>query len=234
MASQAEALYELQTIDLETIKHRKRLKEIAVLLADNAAVQAAQAAVEERLAELKPLQTRSRDLELETQSNTTKAKASEDRLYSGKVKSPKEMQDLQNEIEALKARGESLDESLLENMMVVEAATEALEAAEAALAEAIEESRSEHGDLLDEKESLETRLTELATAREKAVTNVTPQNQSLYDKMRVQKANRPISILDNKSCTTCGVEQTVAIAQAARKRDELVKCENCGRILVAR
>jgi hypothetical protein len=232
MMPQAEALYRLQQIDLDILRQRQRLSEIDALLADNEAVKAAQETRDAAEDALKPLRTRARDLELALQTTNEKSQTSEKRLYSGNVKSPKELQDLQNEIAALGERKNDLEESLLMTMMEIEEAEDALKEAQDALAAVLAEAESDHGDLLSERAEIETRIAEQEDAREKAVTNVTPQNRKLYDTMKARKANRPISRMEGRLCTACGVEQTMTIASAVRKRDELVRCENCGRILV--
>src|SRR5690606_19989334 len=117
-----EALYHLQQIDLEILRHRKRLKEIATALGDSAVVQDAQVQLTSAQEQLKPLRTKMRNLETELQTNTQKAKSTEDRLYSGSVKNPKELQDMQLEIDSLKKRNAELEELLLEQMVLVDEA----------------------------------------------------------------------------------------------------------------
>lgn len=229
---QAQALYRLQTIDLERLKHQKRLEAIAAQLADSAAIQGAQAEVSAAEEALRPLRTRYRDLELAVQTNVEKTTNSEARLYSGAVKNPKELQDIQNEVAALKNRHSQLEDDMLELMIELEAAEEALATAQTALEAVTAEAESQHGDLVAERETLEARLAALQSDRSAALANVTEQNRRLYDTMKTRKGNRPISIMDGRTCTTCGVEQTVAIESAVRNNDGLVNCENCGRILV--
>lgn len=231
MMPQAEALYNLQEIDLRILRCRKRLDEIESALEDNAAVIEARAQVEGAQAALAPLRAELRDLELEIQTNTTKSKNAEDRMYSGKVQNPKELQDLQNEIAALKRRNDDLETKLLDLMIEIEAAEETLEGREAELARVIEESEAGHADLLEEKNNLEGEIEALTETRQTALEDVTKDSLKTYNALRKRKANQPIARLEGKSCGVCGIEQSVAVAQAARKRDEFVECINCGRIL---
>ena len=118
--NQGKALYELQQIDLTLIQHNKRLQAIAAQLADNAAVQTAQAAIDDAEAALKPLRTKLRDIELQVQSTRTKRETTEKRLYSGSVTNPKELNDMQNEIASLKKWLSELEDRTLEAMVEVE------------------------------------------------------------------------------------------------------------------
>ncbi len=227
---QPEALYQLQQIDLKILSHRKRLGEIASALKDRTDIVQAEQAVETARKALAPVRTKSRDLELEIQSNTQKAKAAEDRLYSGKVKSPKELQDMQQEIESLKHRKEQLEEILLETMIAVEEAESALEDSETTLNTITAAWESDHRDLLAEQSDLEQQIENLQQQREKALAPITEESLKRYNSMRKQKANQPISPMRQGSCSVCGMEQTMAVQQAVR-RGETTTCENCGRIL---
>ncbi|TVR23037.1 MAG: hypothetical protein EA396_04565 [Anaerolineaceae bacterium] len=230
--TQAQALLRLQTIDLERLKHQKRLQAIAEQLADSAAIQGAQAKVSAAEEALKPLRTRYRDLELLIQANVEKATNSEARLYSGAVKNPKELQDIQSEVAALKNRHGQLEDDMLELMIELEAAEETLTAAQAELSAVTAEAESQQSDLVAERERLEAQLSKLQSDRQGVLGDVTEQNRRLYDTMKPRKGNRPISTMSGRTCTTCGVEQTMAIEEAVRRGDQMVNCENCGRILV--
>ncbi len=97
----ADALLHLQDLELALVRGQKRLQEITAALGNDAQVSAAQAELTTAETTLSPLRARARNLELEIQGNTQKAKASEDQLYSGKVKNTKEMRDMEAEIAAL-------------------------------------------------------------------------------------------------------------------------------------
>lgn len=233
MMPQAEALYDLQQIDLQTLRSHKRIDEINTALADNDAVIAAQTAVDTAQKTLAPLKTRMRDLELEIQTTQGKAQTTEDRLYSGTVKNPKELQEMQDEIASLKKRAGDLEEALLEQMMAVEAAEEDLKERESVLAGALAQAEEQHRDLVEEKGQLEAKLAQLTQQRENALKQVTAESLKTYDNLRPKKANQPIAALKDRSCGVCGIEQTMAIAQEVRRGRELVPCLNCGRLLAA-
>ncbi|MCL4253597.1 MAG: hypothetical protein KJ043_07455 [Anaerolineae bacterium] len=232
MLSQAEALYALQKIDVSLLKNRKRLAEIQALLANNELVRNAQQAVDNATNTLNPLRAKAKDLDLELQATQNKHKTSEDRLYSGLVKNPKELQDLQNEIASLKHRIETLEEHSLEAMMLVEEATDELDLAEATLKQAISEAEQQNRDLLSEKNRVQKDVEALNIQREKALQAVTADNLKTYENLRPKKANQPVAILRNGSCTLCGIEQTGFIIDNVRKAKDLVMCLGCGRILV--
>jgi hypothetical protein len=232
--SQPEALFRLQEIELHILGHQKRLKEIAAALGDNQAVAAAQEAVTSAQTQLKPLQQRARQLDHEMQSNTEKVRTTNDQLYSGRVRNPKELQDMQNEVAALTRRNAELEETLLETMVAVEEAEINLRMAETQLSEAQQSATGEHAHLIEEQRRLQGENRSLLQKREAAIQDVTPDNLKLYNGMRPRKSNQPVALLVNQSCSFCRVEQDLSIISEARKGQKLTYCLSCGRILVYR
>ncbi len=232
MSSQAEALYALQKIDMTLQKNRKRLTEIDTLLANNEQVKQAQRIVDQANTTLTPHRAKAKDLELELQAAQQKHKTSEDRLYSGLVKNPKELQDLQIELASLKKRIDTIEEQLLEAMLLVEESTEKLTHAESDLKTAIKSSEQQNRELVAEKKQLTQTIETLNSQRETALQGITPDSLKTYETLRPKKANQPVAVLRNCSCTLCGIEQTKFVEEAVRKGKELVMCLGCGRILV--
>lgn len=231
MIPQSKALYNLQQIDLQLMRHRKRLQAITADLEDNEAVVAAQAQVDSATQALVAPRTKMRDLELEIQSTTQKIKSSDDKLYSGVVKNPKESQDLQNLLASLKRRKEALEDRLLEAMIAVEEAETHLADCESQLQSVTGEWQQQHSDLIDEQATLQADIESLTEERERAQAEISAENLKLYDTMKGRKANQPVAALQDRTCSACGIEQTSATAQAVRHGQKLVECEGCGRIL---
>jgi predicted nucleic acid-binding Zn-ribbon protein len=150
------------------------------------------------------------------------------------VKNPKELQDMQQEIQSLKKRNQELEDELLEAMVAVEDAQAALTDTTESLQRVKAEWEGEHGQLLEEGALLEAQLAQLKQEREQALKSVTPENQKLYQNLRAKKQNHPIATLSGDSCAACGVGQTLAVSRSVRQGQELVYCVSCGRILVAR
>jgi len=230
--TQAEALYRLQEIELSILQGQKRLAEISTALDDNAAVKAAQNRVDRAQNTLRPLQTKMRDLELEIQSNVAKSKATEEQLYSGSVKNPKALQEMEQEIVALKQWNGELENRLLEVMVAVDEAEATLNDSQKLLGDVTVAWEKEHQDLLQEKTQLEQQVATFQTRRKEAATQVTPENLKTYSSMRPRKNNQPMALLQGHNCAVCGIEQTSAIEQEVRRGQRLVACLGCGRFLV--
>ena len=231
MRSQAEALYNLQTQELQILRHTKRLHEIADELSNDERVAAAQARVDGAQSKLAPQRADALNLELEIETTREKARKSEERLYSGVVTNPKELQDLQQEIASLGQRHSELEDRLLEKMMAVEEAEAELATLEQALDDAMSLLKDEQQDLLDERTALQTTLRETEERREAALKDVDGESLELYERLKPKKANQPIAAMENAHCSVCGIEQTVATQQEVRRAKSFAVCNNCGRIL---
>lgn len=233
MSSQAQSLYQLQTLDIALSKRRVRLKEIAALLGDDHKVAEARTALTDAENVLKPLQTRSRDLDLEIKALVDKIKAADERLYSGKIRNPKEMQDLQNDITSLQKRQSHLEDDLLELMMRVEEAQEGVDRAQAALKAALALQAGEQLSLRNEQENLTAEVRQAEAERKAAAQHIAPGTLKQYEALRIaKKGGAVVAPLVGESCKLCGVEQTTSIVQKVHQSQELVPCWSCGRILV--
>jgi predicted nucleic acid-binding Zn-ribbon protein len=232
--NQAEALHQLQEIDLNIIRTQKRLSEIAAALANNQAIVDAENQVTAVQKILTPLQTKVRNLELEIQSNNEKIRLTDEALYSGRVRNPKELQDMQQEIQSLKKRNSELEDVLLETMMDVEGAETQVQDCDARLQQLRANWENEHRQLLDEESNLKSDLHRFQMKREPALSNVEPESLKVYNTLRPRKNNQPVALLQNGSCSVCRVEQDRAVIAEARKGQKLITCTSCGRILVYR
>jgi uncharacterized protein len=232
--SQAEALYSLQEIDLGIHSRQKRLEEIAAQLADAKIVADAQQNVDSTKQILAPLQTKSRNLELEIQTNTSKIQTTDEALYSGRVSNPKELQEMQQEIVSLKKRNRELEDSLLETMLEIETAEAELLLRENALKQITIEHEAANQHLIEERKKIKIEGSVLVKNKEQMLPEITADSLKIYNSLKPRKSNQPVALLVNKSCTACRVEQDLAIVSEVRKAQKLVYCSSCGRILAYR
>ncbi len=229
--TQAEILYRLQGIELNILQSQKRLTEIAAALADNQAVVAAQAQLTTAQKILTPLQTKVRNLELEIQSNTDKIKQTDETLYSGRVRNPKELQDMQQEIQSLKGRNSELEDSLLEVMLLAESAEADVAQCQANLDEARRAGEADHQHLIEEQNHLKAELVTQRQKREHILPEIAADFLQSYNALKPRKNNQPVALLLNDSCSFCRVEQEMSIIAEVRKGQKLITCSSCGRIL---
>lgn len=231
--NQAAQLYRLQTLDLNIAKLRNRLKQIDDLLGNDEEIVKATAQVAAAQAAQKPLHARATELDLEVKSVAAKISETETELYSGKQSNPKALKELQEEVNALKRRETSLQETLLATMQEVEDANNAITAAESALTTANETKAGRQIDLQAEKEKVVSDIATVETKRRDHAAKIDPAAIKIYDGLKSRMKGVPVAVLGPDGCSYCHVEQTSLINQQVRMGTKIVYCESCGRILAS-
>ncbi|MHB8625488.1 MAG: zinc ribbon domain-containing protein [Aggregatilineales bacterium] len=227
----ATLLYRLQTIDLALAKGRARLKAIEDTLGQNAGVAAARTALTTVETQLAQWQTRARDLSLEIDSLIEKRDAAEKRLYSGIITNPKEMTDLQREIEALQRQRVKLDDDRAEAELEIEQIESNRHTAQDTLAQVEAAFAQSQAGLIAEKAQLTAEQATNIRRRQEAIAPIPPATLVRYDDLRAKKRGIAVALLKDGSCTVCGVEQTTVLSQQVRIGQQLILCHSCGRIL---
>ncbi|MCB8985780.1 MAG: hypothetical protein H6659_18270 [Ardenticatenaceae bacterium] len=228
--SQIRVMYNLQQLDSEIKEKKQRLGEVLRAQKETAELQAARQRNETAVAVLKSAQAKRQNLNLELDSLNSKAKRSEDRLYSGNVKNPKELSDLQHEIEALGRRRSALEDEILEAMVLVEDAETEKVVAEKSLTAVESRWQQSTAVLRKEQQELALRLHKLMGEREKQAALLSPESRAQYDTLAKRKNGVAVAGLRGNECQACFMTVSAAKVKSA-ELGELVYCGSCGRVL---
>ena len=229
--SEARILYQVQLIELDILERAKRVKAIAAEMADDQDLRAATKAHAAAESQVEDYGKRMAELERQIETVAAKRKATETRLYSGSVTAPKEMQDMQLEIESLTRRRDELDDALLVLMLELDEAEDQAADDKAALEAIKERLKLRDAVLVRERKKLNAEISDLRAARKDTATGVSNDIFRVYNDMRAAKANRPVAELRDKTCAACGIRQHQSIVTALNSGNGLVMCGSCGRIL---
>lgn len=229
--SEAQQLYRLQEIDSEILEKKQRLVEVLKAQKETSAVQAARQAKETAVVEWEKWTSRQKDLNTILDDINRKAKRSEDRLYSGNVKNPKELSDIQKEIASLKRRAAEVEDDILEAMVMLEDAEAEKEQAETELT-AVEASWQQA--LIEyqaEQKTLALRLHALQQARQGPIKFISERALADYNRIGKRKGGVAVAKLRADRCLGCRL--TISANDVRRvQQGELIHCINCGRLLV--
>jgi predicted nucleic acid-binding Zn-ribbon protein len=231
--SLSSTLYRLQQTDTHLDQSRQRLQIIAQTLEQNDAIRQATALEEQAQAHLQAVRKAQRQAEEAVQSQNIKIELTESSLYGGKVRNPKELQDLQSESASLKRYLETLEERLLETMLAFEDAEAKLKVAEQALQETIARVSEQHAGLKGEQTALKQDVERLEVERQAILSSVSPNELTLYERLRQQRRGVAVAKISNRACGACGSTLNTAVGQAAASANQLAHCPTCGRILYA-
>lgn len=157
----------------------------------------------------------------------------ESRLYSGSVTSPRELQSIQEEIDALRRRQGNLETEVLEIMDLtepVEAALAALDAREDEVEARLVALRAE---LAEQSADVEAELATTESGRAAAVAHLDPALVTTYDKLRVDLGGTAVARLTGSVCGACHLGLSAVDAERIRKGLVAVPtCPECGALLV--
>jgi predicted nucleic acid-binding Zn-ribbon protein len=228
--SQVRQLYRLQQIDSEINAKKLRLAEVVHLQRETKELRAARARDKSASDELQTWQTRQSDLNLEQGTLINEATRTEKRLYSGNVKNPKELADLQQKIEALGRRNAVLEDEILEAMIMIEDIQVEKGAAVQHLTDVLAAWERGQSSLKQEQNELALRLHKLLEARKKQVALIDEKTLADYEQLKSRKGGVAVAGLVDNSCNGCHL--TVSVIKIRRvERGEMVTCGGCGRIL---
>jgi predicted nucleic acid-binding Zn-ribbon protein len=170
----------------------------------------------------------------EIQALVAKLEAEDKRLYTGSIKNPKEMVEVQEEVESLKRRRTTLEDRLLVELEALEARRDEESRCRVALREAETHHAADAAGMKVERQQIVARVVGHAEQR-KALTSALPKSAlNQYELLRTKQANGlAVTLLRNGACGACGEQVSSSHAQQANTGNNLVNCSNCGRILYA-
>ena len=230
MTSIAE-LYVLQEIDLELASARASLEDVRSRLGDSDELEAAKAEADEQDAALRVAEKHFKEQEFEADELRKKIEPVEQKLYTGRVTNPKELADLQKELESLKRRRGALEDNALEAM-------DAQEQAQQAAAQAQQDVKSLDASYLADQEELGQQQTNLDSSiaalegqRAEQAEQIDAEMLQLYDRLAATRQGRAVAKVQGGACQGCRISLPQNVLQRARSLGNLVQCSSCERIL---
>ena len=231
MTQIAAALYQLQQLDLELERVAAEQQAVAKSLQGNARLQELRIEHNSAQEQLRSRLQAQREAEWALEELTRRLGAQEQRLYSGMVSNPKELNALQQEIQHLRTQQGRQEDTYLEVMEAAESLQEEARRKAETLQKAEEAWARESSTMLGRRDQLEVRKQELQARRTQMLTSIDAEFISRYEAMRRAKQGRAISKVEQNSCQWCRVILTPSELQRVRISSQLQTCTNCGRIL---
>jgi len=222
-------LYQLQEVELEIESDEQALAQIASQLGESQAVVRTRTKLELKQQQLEELGRQQHSAEWEIEDLVNKLATAEEKLYSGRIKDPKELTNLQHEVDGLRVRRNQLEDKALEIMDQVELSTASVTTLSNELKTLEAEWHSQQQQLSTNMEQLKTTLSDLKHKRQLLSVKVDPQAIEFYQELKKQKG-RAVAKVEQGICRGCRILLPTTELQRARS-DSLVQCSSCGRIL---
>lgn len=225
------SLYRLQQIDSQIDQARNRLSQIDAILNDRTTIQnaensykAANEALTKERKELNQLESQAKDQRIKIQLN-------ESTLYGGKVRNPKELQDLQNEIASLKKFLTVIEDRQFDAMLLVEEAEKVFQKTEIERSQVESRMIEQNAQFNGERSGLLQNMERLQVERSAAEKALAPQELEIYLQLRKSRSGVAVARIVERTCSACGFSLPPALAQAASIPTQIIRCTSCSRIL---
>lgn len=226
-----DALIHFQEIDLELQRLNQRLTEIQAVLHDESELAQAQQHTEQSADVARAANKVQKDVEFELQRTQTDLQQTEQRLYSGSVTNPRQLEDLQAKSQSLRRRTAKLEDDLLEAMVAREEADEAATTAAANLQQITARRETLCHSLTAEREELQTRGQTRLKEAQRVKERIPPAILDSYHYLTSRTNGIPVARLNGDICSMCGIE-VLKPTQRKVKNGEEAYCDGCRRLLV--
>jgi len=225
----AKQLYQLQEVELEIESNEQALAQIASQLGESQTVVRARTELKLKKQHLEELKRQQHSAEWEVEDLVNKLTPAEEKLYSGRIKDPKELTNLQHEVDGFRIRRSQLEDKALEIMDQVELSTASVATLSNELKTLETEWHNQQQQLSANMEQLKTTLSDLKHKRQLLSAKINPQAIEFYQELKKQKG-RAVAKVEQGICHGCRILLPTTELQRARG-DSLVQCSSCGRIL---
>ena len=229
-------ILELQLLDNEIMQANTKLKslpEIEQLLHIEKRVTAANDELSVVKSESDQIALELRRGEVDVETVTDRIKKDEARLSSGNA-TPKELEQLQHEVETLKKRQASLEEIELEIMIRNDAVIARSNTLTTDLASLQTLKDEISGRLQSATDEINKVIAEKNTARNAVAGKIEKALLDLYEKIRGNGGGVGAAALVGNKCNGCNLAINAVEMERIKSlaKDELLRCEECRRILV--
>lgn len=231
------ALLDLQALDatLDRLAHRRRtLPELAALAALAEEISAVQDDIVRAETEVSDLTSEQDRIDGDVEVVRSRMTRDQRRLDTGQVGSPRELESLQSEIVSLRRRQRDLEDAELEVMQRREEAEGRL----AALSELLASLAAEQSELTSRRDAkfadIDAEAADATQRREPVRAQIPADLLALYDRIRSASGGVGAAALQHGRCEGCRLSLPPVDLNAykAAPPDAVLRCEECGRILV--
>jgi predicted nucleic acid-binding Zn-ribbon protein len=170
-------------------------------------------------------------MELIVETSQGKASQVETKLYGGTVRNPRELEDLQTELNMLREHQRQQEESLLQALEALEETEKALNDLEHNLHEIEATRQKDEKRLVEEMTHLRQEVALLEGKRQSLSALVSPAHLQLYGTLRSSRHGQAVVKVERGMCQGCRIGLPTRTVQLARTSANPVQCPSCNRIL---
>ncbi len=225
------SLFRLQTLFTRRAAIRRRLEQIETELSEDITIKAAHAARELAFKSYENAQKEQSDHQALMDERRLKKDLTHAQLFGGKVRSPKELQELELEEKILTDLLSRMEEEMMSQMAASDQAKADLEAAQTLHQAAVDQKATDSSLLIAERSKLQEELGPLGVQLKSLAQEIPSDIFTDFQELLRIKKGRAVAEISDGSCSACGMDLTPADLQLAKSAPKPIRCKNCGRML---
>lgn len=229
--SQLSDLTTLQAYDSEVAALRAALSDVEIRLHGDAELDVARRTYHDLERQLAELRKEQRRVEGEVADLTAKIDPEERRLYDGSVRNPRELQDIQHEVENLTAQRAKFEDALLEVMAKIDAVDREFAVSRKATTQLESRWEVRQRELRIEAQRLIDAIGLADQRRQRQRGLINPRTLAIYEDLRKRKGGTAVVRLQGGVCTGCRIQVPDAVRRKVFSPALLAQCPSCERIL---
>ncbi len=222
-------LFDLQEVELELESKSLAIKEMTARVGESQYLTDTRARLVKEKKQLEDLLREQHSFEIDIDDLSGKLEAAEKDLYSGRIRIPKELSNLQQDITLLKNRRTQLEDKALEIMEKVEVSRGEFERTTGELERVESEWRAEQQKLIHDLDELRDAESILTRKQQEMVGGIDSSSLDIYRSLRKRKGTA-VARVEQGICRGCRISLPVNELQMTRT-GQIVQCSSCGRIL---
>ena len=231
MSPDLQQLIDLQNLETAIEEAKRRIAAHPQRIADaDARLAYAKEALETARQRLKASQEARREQEREATTFQSRLSKFKDQLSA--VKTNREYQAMQLEIETAQKELGIVEERVLERMMEADALSVEIKKADQAVAAQQKEVEAEKKTLAEELVTVEAALKDATERRHALIKSLAPQLVALFEQVSRARKGLAIAVATRDGlCSACHVRLRPQAFQEVRRNDQIIQCPSCNRIL---
>jgi predicted nucleic acid-binding Zn-ribbon protein len=231
MSPDLQQLIDLQNLETAIEEAKRRIAAHPQRIADaDARLAHAKEALETARQRLKASQEARREQEREATTFQSRLSKFKDQLSA--VKTNREYQAMQLEIETAQKELGIVEERVLERMMEADALSVEIKKADQAVAAQQKEVEAEKKTLAEELVTVEAALKDATERRHALIKSLAPQLVALFEQVSRARKGLAIAVATRDGlCSACQVRLRPQAFQEVRRNDQIIQCPSCNRIL---
>jgi len=163
---------------------------------------------------------------------TVKIKREEEKLYSGRITNPKELEGINKEVISLKSKMDKKETKILELMEEIDENLKVIQLKEKELDGNLSEIKTKELNLTQREKEIDEEMSELTDRRSNLISHLDPEILKEYESLREEKGGRVVAVLEDGICSCCNMQLASIKVDSMRDPNIFYHCNFCERILI--